>query len=106
VKEFSMKEVINIQEAKTHLSRYVDKVAAGEELVIGKAGKPLAKLVPYKAPRQPRKLGLLAGELSESPDAWSKETDLELASEMYGKELSGDAAEGFLVAEDKDSFSQ
>ena len=41
-----MKEVINIQEAKTHLSRYVDKVAAGEELVIGKAGKPLAKLVP------------------------------------------------------------
>lgn len=101
-----MKEVINIQEAKTHLSRYVDKVAAGEELVIGKAGKPLAKLVPYKAPGQPRKLGLLAGELSEAPDAWSQETDLELASEMYGKELSVDAAEGFLVAEDKDSFSK
>jgi len=101
-----MKEVINIQEAKTHLSRYVDTVAAGEELVIGKAGKPLAKLVPYKAPGQPRKLGLLAGELSEAPDAWSQETDLELASEMYGEDLSGGATEEFLVAEEKGPFAQ
>jgi antitoxin (DNA-binding transcriptional repressor) of toxin-antitoxin stability system len=70
--------------------------------VIGKAGKPLAKLVPYKAPGQPRKLGLLEGQLTESPDAWSQETDLELASEMYGE----DAASEFLVAEEHQSFSQ
>ena len=97
-----MKDVINIQEAKTHLSRYVDTVAAGEELVIGKAGKPLAKLVPYKAPGQPRKLGVLEGQLTESPDAWSEETDLELASEMYGEDVSAE----FLVAEEKAPFAK
>ena len=83
-----MKEVINIQEAKTHLARYVDIVATGEELVIGKAGKPLAKLVPYKAPAQPRALGLLAGKLSEAPEAWSPEVDSE-PSHRYGSEKVG-----------------
>ena len=38
---------VNIHEAKTHLSRLLVRVAAGEEIVISKAGKPLAKLVPY-----------------------------------------------------------
>ncbi|HEV8132743.1 MAG TPA: type II toxin-antitoxin system Phd/YefM family antitoxin [Acidobacteriota bacterium] len=41
-----MKEV-NIHEAKTHLSRLLVRVAAGEEIIIAKAGKPVAKLVPY-----------------------------------------------------------
>jgi prevent-host-death family protein len=39
---------INIHEAKTHLSRLVERVAAGEEIVIGRAGKPVAKLIPYR----------------------------------------------------------
>ena len=42
-----MKFTYNIHEAKTHLSRLVEEVAAGEEIIIAKAGKPLARLVPY-----------------------------------------------------------
>jgi len=42
--------IINIHEAKTHLSRLVDRAAAGEEIVIAKAGRPVAKLVPFRAP--------------------------------------------------------
>ncbi len=40
--------VVNIHEAKTHLSRLVERAMAGEEIVIGRAGKPVAKLVPYR----------------------------------------------------------
>lgn len=40
---------VNIHEAKTHLSEYLLKVAAGEEIVISKYGQPIAKLVPYKS---------------------------------------------------------
>ena len=46
----------NIHEAKTHLSRLVERAAKGEEIIIAKAGKPMAKLVPYQpepCPRQP-----------------------------------------------------
>jgi prevent-host-death family protein len=39
-------EITNVQEAKTHLSRLMAEVQAGKEAVIGKAGKPIAKLVP------------------------------------------------------------
>lgn len=60
-----MSEVINVHEAKTHLSRLLDKAHAGEEIVLGKAGKPYAKLVPLS--RQDRKLGFLKGfHLDES----------------------------------------
>ena len=52
-------DVINLHEAKTHFSRLVDRAAAGEEIVIAKAGKPVAKLVPLEAPKQRRRLGLL-----------------------------------------------
>jgi prevent-host-death family protein len=44
---------VNVYEAKTHLSRLLDRVAAGEEVVIARAGKPIAKLVPIPA-KQPR----------------------------------------------------
>jgi prevent-host-death family protein len=44
-----MAQTVNIYEAKTHLSALVEKAAAGEEIVIAKAGKPLAKLVPLEA---------------------------------------------------------
>jgi prevent-host-death family protein len=49
--------VTNIHEAKTHLSRLVDRAAAGEEIVIAKAGKPMAKLVPFQKAPPKRKLG-------------------------------------------------
>lgn len=67
----------NIHEAKTHLSRLVEAVAAGEEIVIAKAGKPMAKLVPVSARAGPRILGKLAGKVHESPDCWEPDPELE-----------------------------
>ncbi len=52
---------INMHEAKTHLSRLVERAAAGEEIVIAKAGKPLVKLVPVHASLEPRVPGLSRG---------------------------------------------
>ena len=59
---------VNIHEAKTHLSRLVDEVVAGEEVVIAKAGKPMARLIPFAPAAKKRKLGLLAGKLSVPAD--------------------------------------
>ena len=50
---------VNIHEAKTHLSRLLEAVAAGEEVIIAKAGKPIAKLVPIE--KRKRKPGALKG---------------------------------------------
>ncbi len=69
-------KIINIQAAKTHLSRLVDEVVAGEEITLAKAGKPLVRLVPYKAPGAVRRGGQLAGQIWEAPDCWSDEDDL------------------------------
>lgn len=60
---------INIHAAKTHLSRLVEDAAAGQEIIIAKAGTPLAKLVPLvPAGRKKRRLGILAGRLSVPAD--------------------------------------
>ena len=63
-------EKINIHEAKTHLSRLVDKAAEGEGFIIAKAGRPMVKVVPLDAPEpgQSRRLGFLAGEISVPED--------------------------------------
>ncbi len=54
---------VNIHQAKTHLSRLVEKAAGGEEIIIAKAGKPLARLVPYAAKGKKRRPGQLRGKL-------------------------------------------
>jgi prevent-host-death family protein len=61
--------VVNIHEAKTHLSRLVAEAARGNAFVIARAGKPLVKVVPYSEtePEPGRRLGFLAGEV-EVPD--------------------------------------
>ena len=46
---------MNVHEAKTHFSRLLERAHAGEEIVLAKAGKPYAKLVPYEAARTPLK---------------------------------------------------
>ena len=58
-------KIVNIHEAKTHLSRLIDGVADGESFVIAKAGRPLAKVVPLGASEKegPQRLGFLAGQL-------------------------------------------
>lgn len=52
-----MAVVVNISEAKANLSRLLARVGDGEEILIGKAGKPIAKLVAYHADDEPRTLG-------------------------------------------------
>lgn len=51
-------QTVNIHEAKTQFSRFVDQAEAGEEIVIARAGKPVARLVRLAVVGQPRKLGL------------------------------------------------
>jgi prevent-host-death family protein len=71
-----METVINIQEAKTHLSRIVEDVLGGAEVVLAKAGKPLVRLIPYKASKAPRVGGQLLGQVVEAPDCWAADDDL------------------------------
>ena len=60
---------VNIHAAKTHLSRLVEEAAAGEEIIIAKAGTPLAKLVPLvPVGGKKRRLGLLAGRVTIPAD--------------------------------------
>ena len=59
---------VNIHAAKTQLSRLVDAAAAGEEILIARAGKPVARLGPLARPPQRRTLGALAGRLSVPDD--------------------------------------
>lgn len=49
---------VNVHQAKTNLSRLLSRVAAGEEIVIAKAGKPVARLVPYRKLKGKRPLGM------------------------------------------------
>lgn len=55
-------EIVNIHEAKTHLSRLVEQAARGREFVIAKAGKPMVRVVPLAAAPTVRRLGFLAGQ--------------------------------------------
>jgi len=56
---------VNIHEAKTHLSRFVDEAAAGEEIIIARAGKPVARLVALASPdERARTLGLGRGRFT------------------------------------------
>ena len=59
---------MNIHEAKTHLSRLLLRVVAGEEVVIAKAGKPIARLVPAHKPRGARVLGTERGRITVASD--------------------------------------
>lgn len=61
-------EQVNMHEAKTHLSKLVERVESGEEIVISRAGKPAAKLVPVPQKLGPRKLGGWEGRLKMPSD--------------------------------------
>lgn len=60
--------IVNIHEAKTQLSKLVDRAVKGDVFVIAKAGKPLVKVVALGAPAKPRRLGFLEGEISVPKD--------------------------------------
>lgn len=59
---------INIHQAKTHLSRLVEDVASGGEVLIAKGGRPMARLVPLRRDETPRRAGLLKGKLRIADD--------------------------------------
>ncbi|MDD5306247.1 MAG: type II toxin-antitoxin system prevent-host-death family antitoxin [Deltaproteobacteria bacterium] len=61
-------EVTNISEAKARLSALIDKVTAGEEVIIGKAGRPVAKIVRYNSSEEPRRPGALRGKITIAVD--------------------------------------
>ena len=71
---------VNVHEAKTHLSRLLERVAAGEEIIISKAGKPMAKLSPLSKPQTDRVPGLDKGiiQIPDDFDAPLSEDLLEL----------------------------
>lgn len=78
-------KIVNMHQAKTHLSRLVEEAAAGEEVVIARAGKPIVRLVAISNTEGPRHLGSLAGKVVEADDAWAVDTDAEAA--FYGGEV-------------------
>jgi len=61
-------EQVNIHQAKTHLSRLLERVEEGEEIVIARAGKPVAYLVPFEKKRAPRMLGQFKGHIHIAGD--------------------------------------
>lgn len=79
-------KIANIHEAKTHLSRLIESVIAGEEVVIAKAGKPLVKLIPYETNKQPRQPGGWEGKVTISDD--------------FDDELPPDLLKGFMGEEE------
>lgn len=62
--------IVNIHEAKTHLSRLIEQAVKGEPFVIAKAGKPLVKVMPLNAPEpgQVKRLGFMAGQIAVPDD--------------------------------------
>jgi prevent-host-death family protein len=63
-----MATTVNIHEAKTHLSRLLQRVMAGEEIILAKAGKPVARLVPFTAQSSQRLPGSAQGQIWIAPD--------------------------------------
>ena len=59
---------VNIYEAKSKLSKLINQVIAGEEVIVAKSGKPVAKIVPFEKPTQNRKPGSAKGKLFISDD--------------------------------------
>lgn len=93
-------KVINIQAAKTHLSRIVEEAAAGQEIVLAKAGKPLVRIIPFSPVRAARKGGQLKGKITESADAWAPDDALTSAMTEPSIYPELDDDRPLLVAED------
>jgi prevent-host-death family protein len=76
---------VNIHEAKTHLSRLLERVANGERVVISKAGQPVADLVPHQ--RTPVVFGGLRGEISYADDSLT-DLDPDVQRLFYGDDVA------------------
>ena len=78
---------VNFREAKTHLSRLVDRAAKGEPFIIAKAGKPLVKVVPLDAPSasEMKRFDFMAGQISV-PDDFDTMCQEEIEKMFYGED--------------------
>ena len=74
---------VNMHEAKTHLSKLVERALAGEGVVLAKAGKPLVRLVPVEEKPAKRDLGFLRGQIWYADDWDSDELNEEIARDFY-----------------------
>jgi prevent-host-death family protein len=83
-------DTVNIHEAKTHLSRLLARIAKGESFVIAKAGKPVAKVVPYEEGSQPAKrlprIGFLKDSSFKVPDDFDTMFAEEIREMFEGKD--------------------
>ncbi|MET3856957.1 type II toxin-antitoxin system Phd/YefM family antitoxin [Rhizobium sp. OAE497] len=78
-------EIVNIHEAKTNLSRLMEKVAKGESFIIAKAGKPIGKVVPIDEAEKPKKrrIGFMDGQI-KVPDDFDTMMAEEIEEMFYG----------------------
>jgi prevent-host-death family protein len=74
-------QTVNIHEAKTHLSKLIEKAAKGEPFIIAKAGKPMVKVIPIEETPKTSRIGFLDG-LYEIPDDFDTMADAEIAEMM------------------------
>jgi prevent-host-death family protein len=63
-----MSETVNIYEAKTRLSQLVDRAAKGDDVIIARAGRPIARLIAYRSPAAVRKPGRMRGRIRIAPN--------------------------------------
>ena len=77
-------ETVNVHEAKTHFSRLLDRAQEGEEFVIAKAGRPVARLGPLARPGKKRRLGLLDGKF-RVPDDFNEPLPAEVIAAFEGQ---------------------
>lgn len=75
-------DTVNIHEAKTQLSKLVDRAARGESFVIAKAGHPMVKVAALDAPAPPKRLGFMTGEIAV-PDDFDRMGEGEIAA-LFG----------------------
>lgn len=78
-----MSETVNMHQAKTTLSRLVERALAGEEIVIARRGEPLVKLVPVRKERKPRVPGRLKGKVWMAPDFEFTDAEIEELFERW-----------------------
>jgi prevent-host-death family protein len=76
--------VRNISQAKAELSALIEQVRKGNEVILAKAGKPVARLIAYRGPARPRTPGSMAGEIRIGPDFDTLPDDMAEAFGMRG----------------------
>ena len=87
-------ETVNIHRAKTHLSRLVERAAAGEPFIIAKAGRPMVKVVPVGTQDTVPRLGFMVGDI-DVPDDFDRMGDDAIAGMFEGDRSSeGDRSTG------------